>query len=628
MVAFVHCHVAAAFDEAYLNQLIERADQLNLADHPQWHALLHYRSNRLLPGVTSLIDDPLFFLSPQGKTDPRAEMEATLRRFASDDILASKEEPAQCAFAARYEWLNRQLGFDEGRLLRQACLRFDEWVGRIEPHTLTLVFPAAHLNNPSSMFGHTLLRFDTAAQTEQTRLLAYTANYAAVTGEDNGVAFAIKGLFGFYPGYASIAPYYEKTKQYSDLENRDIWEYTLRLTPEEVSRVLMHIWELRGIYSDYYFFTENCSYELMLLLDAARPELRLRDQFGYWVIPVDTVRVLYQNDLISGAEYRPAAGTKLRYRANALPVPQQDMIRRIADGDVRYDDERVRALAPADRASVYALTYDYLRYELAGRRKSRDEILDVSRTVLEARSALGEAAVDDMDPPVPPRPEHGHPTTLIEAGIGRAAGIDNLSLRWRPAFHDLYAPEEGYVRGAQIEFLDTVFSYRPESASWRLDELTFIDIVSATPRTQLFKPLSWLVSAGLTRPPLPEYADRRHLTFQFDVGAGFAKDFTESTFGFGFMKFVFDANSDLDKDYAAGVAIDGGAVASVTHNWKAGFRGFASAYGVGEDFARFGVELDQRLVIDRANHVRLLYRHSRVDDQHDRESMLAWSYYF
>ena len=51
-----------------------------------------------------------------------------------------------------------------------------------------------------------------------------------------------------------MLPYYEKIKEYSNLENRDIWEYSLEFTPDEVERMLLHLWELKDIYTDYYFF--------------------------------------------------------------------------------------------------------------------------------------------------------------------------------------------------------------------------------------------------------------------------------------------------------------------------------------------------------------------------------------
>jgi len=46
------------------------------------------------------------------------------------------------------------------------------------------------------------------------------------------VLFAINALIGVYPGMFSIMPYYLKVREYNDLENRDIWEYELNLTPQ------------------------------------------------------------------------------------------------------------------------------------------------------------------------------------------------------------------------------------------------------------------------------------------------------------------------------------------------------------------------------------------------------------
>ena len=70
-------------------------------------------------------------------------------------------------------------------------------------------------------------------------------------------------------------PYYRKVREYNDIESRDIWEYKLKLSEEEVSRVLLHLWEMQRAEFDYYFLDENCSYQLLSLLDVAREDLHL-----------------------------------------------------------------------------------------------------------------------------------------------------------------------------------------------------------------------------------------------------------------------------------------------------------------------------------------------------------------
>jgi len=187
-------------------------------------------------------DDPGFFLAPNGKTDPEAELAATLTKFFSDELVGRSKQPAQCAFIARYHWLKEKLQFDEHRLPTQPCERFWRWFNEFNAEAISVIFPTGFMNNPSSMFGHTFLRIDAKGQTPQTRILAYTINYAAQLPPDTGPEYAIKGIFGGYPGYFSTIPYYLKVQEYRDIENRDIWEYRLDLTEQQVRRLLMHTW--------------------------------------------------------------------------------------------------------------------------------------------------------------------------------------------------------------------------------------------------------------------------------------------------------------------------------------------------------------------------------------------------
>ena len=293
VVLGVLCISAPTFaaGDAYLQELMAQAHAAGLAADPEWLALVHYRANLILPGVTGQADDPDFYLASDGKTDPGAELDATLRAFFAPAVVETDTvQHPQCRFIARYEWLKRSLHFDPQRLPPQSCKRFRKWRAALNASALTLVFPSAYINNPSSMFGHTLLRVDAPNQDERTRLLAYAVNYAVGSTTDNGMMFTLKSLVGAYPGLFSISPYYVKVKEYSDMENRDIWEYRLNFTQEEIDRLLQHAWELGPTRFDYYFFDENCAYYLLSLFDVARPSLALTDGFRGWVIPVDTVR--------------------------------------------------------------------------------------------------------------------------------------------------------------------------------------------------------------------------------------------------------------------------------------------------------------------------------------------------
>ena len=253
----------AAADATYLPELIARSRELHLADAPQWRRLLHYHESWFHPGAASSADAPQFFLAPNGRRDAQAELEATLASFFAPPPTEPDREPAQCAFIARHHWLAAQLAFDPQRLPPQSCPRFEAWYAELDPSGVTFVFPEAFLNNPASMFGHTLLRLDTTVRGERHDLISWAINFSGATGDDGGALYVAKGIFGFYPGYYAIGPYYEKVKEYGDWESRDIWEYRLDLSPAEIELMLMHLWELQGIRFDYYYFDENCAWQLL-----------------------------------------------------------------------------------------------------------------------------------------------------------------------------------------------------------------------------------------------------------------------------------------------------------------------------------------------------------------------------
>ena len=294
--------IAAPSDDPYLKQLIDEATVARLADEREWHVLLALPAKPIRRGASPACRTiPASLWPPPARPIPQAELAATLAQFFSDELVGRSKQPAQCAFVARYHWLKEKLHFDERRLPPQPCERFTRWFNEFNAQSISVIFPTGFMNNPASMFGHTFLRIDAKGQTPQTRILDYTINYAAEVPPNAGPEYAIKGVFGGYPGHFSTIPYYLKVQEYRDIENRDIWEYRLDLTQEQVRRLLMHTWEMGNAYFDYFFFDENCSFHILSLIEAAEPSIHLIDHFPFYTIPVDTVRLLAESGLVGGS---------------------------------------------------------------------------------------------------------------------------------------------------------------------------------------------------------------------------------------------------------------------------------------------------------------------------------------
>ena len=248
-----------------------------------------------------------YFISTQGQQNLEQELKANLQALF---LSAEPNQSVRCRFPARSQWLMQKLNLQNNDLPTVACPEFDTWINQIKPHKATLIYATDFMGNPSSMFGHTLLRLDPKDQ-KQLNLVSYAVNYAAtVTGQDNW-SYAWKGLTGQYPGEYSLMPYYRKVKEYGDFESRDLWEYELNLTPEETRFLVAHIWEMQKVSFPYYFVSDNCAYRLLGLIDLVRPNANLSEKFKVATIPVESIKAIEQQGLVHEKIYRPALETQL-----------------------------------------------------------------------------------------------------------------------------------------------------------------------------------------------------------------------------------------------------------------------------------------------------------------------------
>lgn len=612
-------------DPAYRDELIRRAAEARLADNREWRLLLHYRKN-VFGGYTSEQDEPGFFLARDGKTNPQAELESTIARFFSDDLVGRSRQPASCAFIARYHWLNEKLSFDDHRMPPQPCDRFDAWLAELNPSTITFIFPAAFMNNPASMFGHTLFRVDRQGQTPQTRLLAYTINFMAEVPENEGIAFAVKGITGGYNGYFSTIPYYLKVKEYRDIENRDIWEYRLNLTGPQVRRMLMHAWELGNASFDYFFFKENCSYQLLPLLEIANPARHLTDEFTFWTIPGDTVRLLTaQPGLVGDVVYRPARSTQIRRRYHRLSGDEQQWVRRIVDDASIVHAQAFQSLPAERRAFMLDIASDYLRYKSVTDEKRTDLYKERDRTVLVARSEL---KVKPDAAPVEPfvtRPEWGHRTSRIGVGAGYRQDEWFEEVSFRSVYHDLLDPEIGYAPGYQIELFSGALRHYEKAGQTRLERFTLANVMSLTPVDALFVSPSWKVNVGMQT---LRHNDCRYCSAGVaNGGAGltFETHLLKREYFFGFGELETSYSHAFEEKHRAGGGGTLGMMADLTDRWRVLATTTYLKYPLGEHGDDFRWSVGQRYTLAKDAALRFEFNHR---ERRDNEALFTIHAYF
>jgi hypothetical protein len=480
---FLYTLFASIAAISLFSQEISSKTYKKLASDPYWKILLHLKNGK------SEIDDPAFFLTKEKPFSPYAELNATIA--ALDDA----NESFYCRYPARIAWLKSkapELFRDKNDTL---CHKLEETLQKEDIHYVTLVFPTAYVNSPASMFGHTFLRLD---KTDKTPLIGEAVNYAAQTDETNGLIYTYRGLTGGYRGFYSVLPYYKKIKEYSAMEQRDMWEYRLDLDDEEIRRMLYHLYELQGVYGDYYFFTKNCSYNLLWLLQSSDAAPMMTDAFSYKAIPIDTIRALKDAGLIRSVYFRPSQRREMQ--ALVAKIDDKSLARAFTKS---YDIALIKEQNQTQQAYMCDLALMQLKHDRTRKKFTKQNYIKKLMQLSRYRSKLPKGEKVKVSRPIDPLA--AHKSAKVTIGLGTHA---NYSFGFKPAMHDIYDLDRGFTQGAYIDF----FALSVEKG--KLQRFDFVSVTSLSVVDRFFKPWSWSVRIGLQR-----YKDERS-KFTLAGGAG------------------------------------------------------------------------------------------------------------
>lgn len=616
-----------AFAAADLAAWQQAAEDRALWQQPYWHKLLHYQAEG--DGYVSLAGGKRLFVDPDGATKPRAELLATLAALAENRYLPQREEHALCAFPARWRWLKQELNLTAADFPSFSCPQRDRWAEEINPVSATLVFPDAYISSPGSMFGHTLLRVNGAEQGARAGLLAYAINYAADVRGVGPVEYAVKGITGGFPGFFGLFPYYTKVKEYARMEQRDLWEYPLDLNTEELTRLLEHVWELKLVPFRYFFFNQNCSWQLLALLEVARPGIQLVQGFDLYAIPVDTVRRLQEASLITEPPaLRPSRQRALEAARKSMSAAERKLVSELIEGRVQASDAAVTALPKESQALILDTAYELLHNRYRRGAYERDVALPRAHALLRARSALGVAESVPLQKNIT-SPDQAHASGRWGLAAGNDARGTWLGLDIRAAFHDLLDPDPGFLPGYAIDFGRLQVRQYLEPARLRLEELLVLSATSRNSWNAWSKPLSWRFGFGLSRPDWIKAADETPA-----LGLNFAAD---GGITLGNSRHHLQLGLSLDAHWGSLLNRDGRLAAGPQFAAKTrlsesvsalfGSRYLISLGGLSLD--DFSNQLGLQWQLNRDHGLRLNYQVSELESQaSEQEYSLTWFSYF
>lgn len=475
------------------------ASQSNLKEFSRsskWLRLLHYKK-QIFGSYKSEADGERFFFSPNGKTDPYAELISNIEAFASDKLFESSQEglklKAQCLYPYRYAVIKKELKLN---IKDVECPEYNEFIKKINGDSITLVFSSYYAGAPASMFGHTFLKVNSSKNNSVNKnaILDYAVDFSARTGAENVFFQSVSGLIGLYKGLYSVWPYYIKVKEYNNAEHRDLIEYELNFTKEEVTNIISHLWELGNTYFDYYFFTENCSYQLLTLIEAVKDDWDLSGRFHTHVIPIDTVRAIIENqNSLKNVNFRPAISKKLFQRLDALNQDEYKQVDLILNS--KKSANEIQNPIVAESVTHYLSMKQISQF---GKLDNTDS--QIQHNTLIRRSELSDYDENVLKPIQFKRPDEANNSARLWISMGTNQFGLFEELGFRPALYDILNSDKGYIQFSSIEFGSVKLKFSNKKKRIALSELSLLATHSINPYLKYGSKLSYYVEFSFKNP--------------------------------------------------------------------------------------------------------------------------------
>jgi len=525
-----------------------------------WKNLLRY-NKRIFGGNYSEVVSESYFLSEKGYQDPRKEILATLRGLYFRKEESSDLDP-ECLFPERYRWLRQRLKIKES-YQKEDCQRFQKWKEGINLDQVKIVFASYYLQSPASMFGHTFLKLNHRDH-GTSELLDYGLGYAANPGEVDPLRYVVGGLFGGYTGKFSLVPYYIKVNEYNDLENRDLWEYELKLSDQEKEILLGHIWEMGEAEFDYYFQKENCAYQILKILEVVK-NIDFKVNTSFTITPLDLLKEVKKFDLFTedSPQYRPSLYQKISNQLVTLETQEQHIYWKMLS-EINQNKK-----IPLDRITndrLGSLLIDTYQYRYQNQVSNQEGYLDL---LLLQSNLPTSNAVSKLENSIFP-PDFAHGSRRFALGFGNSSLGNYSELEARAAYHDILNVSKGLPTASEIQF----FNFKVRSYEDRKAELTSLNLVKLTslsPYNHLSQKHSYLIDFGSQTLSINNVENRKAVgNLDLMYGYSFSREFL-SGFNWGILSLLAGVKTQTNREFHSGMRYGPETMIHYLyewHNWK------------------------------------------------------------
>lgn len=271
--------------------IISITNKLKIYEKNEWKSLLHFRDELNIKDESFIVSSNNFSL--------KNEMEQTIKGFFEPAIEYSNiNEHYQCKFPARFLFIKNELDLKDDIFPKIYCPNFEEYKEKAPVSKIFMVYTSENVKNPSSMMGHTFLKFE--GKNKQNEIKAHSISFYTTINTINLFELFYENFISGMEGTFVLRPYKETLDRYVKDEKRNVWEYELDISSYQKELLSYHIWELKDVDMKYFFTKYNCSTVLFYSLSLIKPEIYNDEKL--WITPLDITKYLYKYKLIKTSQ--------------------------------------------------------------------------------------------------------------------------------------------------------------------------------------------------------------------------------------------------------------------------------------------------------------------------------------
>ena len=344
------------------------------------------------------------------------------------------------------------------------CSKLKEYLHNLSAHSISILFASENINKASSMMGHPFLKISGQNKyKEVNHAFTYFGNYK----NQNIFKFYLKSFTSGVKGTYLLEPYKNKLDFYNNKEQRSVWEFQINANKEQIEKLILHIWELNNIDSEYHFVSYNCVTALVRLLQIANINIGTSDR--KFTSPIELVQNIYNLESINDISIYPAYAYKFRMISHSLSHKDKKQIINIIKNPNKINS--ITNKTKQEQANLLYSTKVALIAKALNSNQEKQKKYNKNIDIINSKLVTlpkHNIAYDIKNPILSDK------TSSIKISYGLEDEEKVTNFTFYPVYNDFINDNSEYFSEFQLQLLNIKTKYYQKSNKFRLDN---IDIV-------------------------------------------------------------------------------------------------------------------------------------------------------